>query len=294
MIFDPKQPQAFLDAFRQAANANIEDYTEELFLVGKLLPSCYDEVGALLRLSQKDVYKAYKGKRDLITTGKHTDYAQHLQAIIAYGKSSRDLRLGRMMNLLGRPYIYIDKSLGKDSPVKKNIALLERFNGIEEVNIGDIEQIPAELATLPLLRRLRIEAWKAQKPLSFDFSLLPNLEELCLEGRLQQPLPPSIKNLPNLHKLVIKGGQLVLSFMELPDWLGDLPQLRRLELMYHSAAKLEETIFAPTLEKIVLFRMPQLIHFPAALPRCSALRVISTAHCPNLQLSPAVATLEEK
>ncbi len=303
MIFDHQKPQAFLNAFRKAKNADLALYAEELFLAGRLLPESYDEVAALLRKIPKDVHVAYESQHKLIAPDAYTHYDKHLLVVLALGKISKELKLGRMMRLLGYNGIVLHKEVAaadaapkiaqkKASPLFKKAAYLTRFQEIEELQTNCLEDFSAEISQLKSLKTLRIEAWGGK--LEFDFSALPQLEQLYLLGDFAQALPPSISSLKNLHTLSIKGGDKLLSAMELPDWLGDLPQLRRLELMYHSAAKLEETIFAPTLEKIVLFRMPQLIHFPAALPRCSALRVISTAHCPNLQLSPAVAALEEK
>lgn len=305
MNFNPAQPQIFLEAFRRSG-APVDTYVEELFLVGKMDDSTYDEVAALLNgLKDKELQKAYKSKQTLLPPDGHTHYEKHLSTLIAWGKQCTRLRLGKMLMLLGYARITVDSPVlmsdgsvtKKPSILHKNIGLLPRFADVEQLHTNCWEAIRGDVAHFAHLKVLRIENWD-ESAAGWDFSPFSQLEELYFYGRLGAFLSASTPPmLPHLRTLSLKGNSSFARYMEsidLPAWLGSFANLKRLELMYLSAEKLGAELFSPNLEEIVLIQLPNLRHLPDALPQCPNLRVIATVNCPNLQLSDVLERLHER
>ena len=88
--------------------------------------------------------------------------------------------------------------------------------------------IPAELGSLPSLKRLHLTGNRLSGPIPGELGDLTQLEQLSAgSNRLIGEMPPELGSLGNLTRLHLSDNQLTGG---IPDWLGSLSGLERLSL----------------------------------------------------------------
>jgi len=280
LLFDKTQPALFLKEFTDT-NALADDYTEELFVAGKLLPHHEREVEILLKASKKDILKAYKSKKNLRLTSSHTDYAYNLKSVLAYAKKSEDLNAGKMMLLLGHRHL----SVSPDTPLYKEPHFIARFNGIKYLIVRDFKELPTEIEQLSLLEELSVDSFYMET-WTLDLAKLQNLKLFHLESHALRKLPEMLKDLPHLEMISLTGQQLVPTRLEIPEWLGELKMLKKLVFTYHPATELPDNVLPSNLEEVTFWYNKNLKALPSSLLQCHRLRRLALCRCDALAALP--------
>ena len=289
-----------------------EHHLEELFIIGKLSEdeSVKGEVlDRMTRFADKATLKVYSSAAKIPQNGNQKEL---VKALITIAKKSETLDIAKMFRLLINHFrlslisgIEVENEKEPDEQLMifkgialgKEIAQIPRFNGIKELTIfsDGFDVIPEEIGELTLLEKLSIDHYGSQS-LPSSFSKLVHLKELSLHITTLKEIPAFILELPALTTLKIEGSHYDYSptHFTIPEWIGELPTLKKLELAYIQQETLPQKLFPPQLEQVYFARMRNLKSVPASIEQCKSLKSFKIATSPHIERLPdGVSNLEE-
>ena len=289
MKFDKRLVDAFYDDIKQKEDYP-ETYITELFLIGKITPtdSIKKEVGALIKnIASETIAKAFGCRNKIPVSG---NGSKTIETLIAYGLKAEDLDLGKMFELLGYQRLH----LTQPSLLRKINANLWIFNRLDRVKYLLLRKesfksgvIPEEIGGLKSLEEIDIEG---------DYTVLPSsigklnhLKKLELEMSYLKEIPDSFQFLTSLEELTISSSGFNDQFnnqLELPQWIGKLTNLKKLELGYLSTATLSDEMFPPNLEELRVYRMHGLTCLPEQIGNLTMLRSFELHVCSEITRLP--------
>ncbi|WP_300664115.1 hypothetical protein [Fluviicola sp.] len=308
---DLKNIQAAFD-YLKANNLLNANYLEELFMIGKLIEdeSVKTEVlDYMTQFADKGTLKVYLSNTKIPQNGNQKDL---VKALVTIAKKSETLDIGKMFRLLTNGFrislisgIETDGEEAPDEALRifkgivlgKELAQIPRFNGIKELTIfsDGFDVIPDEIGALTSLETLSIDHYGSQT-LPASFANLVHLKELKLHITTLTEIPAFIRELPSLTALKIEGSHYSYSptHFTIPEWIGQLPALKNLELAYIQEETLPENLFPPQLEAVYFAQMSHLKSIPASIEQCSNLKSFIIATSPQItQLPDGMKNLKE-
>lgn len=141
---------------------------------------------------------------------------------------------------------FIDQLKAGKSPLKKGVKstrlivleeiekLAENLETITELDLSDkkLKEFPQFITKLTTLRKLVLN-YNNIGSIPTEIAHLVNLEELYLEDCQLATLPESFGDLPKLHTLDVSNNELDNGFIVLPESIGKLKSLRKLNYRYN-------------------------------------------------------------
>ncbi|KAJ4461256.1 putative GTP-binding protein [Paratrimastix pyriformis] len=112
----------------------------------------------------------------------------------------------------------------------------------------------APISGLVALQALNLEGNKLPTIEAIDFSRLPSLRSLTLQGNLLTALPDSLRCCTQLELITASNNRIAA----LPSWIGSLPRLRALHLDRNRLGQLPDTMCAAgALAELALLRLDE-------------------------------------
>ncbi len=144
------------------------------------------------------------------------------------------------------------------------------LTSLEKLNLRNnvLSNLPRSLNSISSLKILDLHGNKFS---SLDINLNKSLLELELGWNNLHFIPKSLEALSSLEKLGLGGNKLI----ELPEWFGSYPSLKRLDLYDNKLSKIPESLgFLTSLEKLNL-RNNEIENLPSTFKNLKSLKVLN-------------------